>query len=91
MEVEIATLDVLNVWGVKENDPNTMPNVIWSTWAFKCNRYPDGFIKKFKARFCTRGDMQLEGIDFFEKYALDEDLVDVYFGNTSLRSLRLAV
>ena len=26
-------------------------------------------IKKFKARFCARGDQQLEGIDFFETYA----------------------
>ena len=33
------------------------------------NRYPDGLIKKFKARFCDQGDMQLEGIDFFETYA----------------------
>ena len=44
-------------------------NFIRSTWAFKLNRYPDVFINNFKARFCARGDMQLEGIDFFETYA----------------------
>jgi hypothetical protein len=44
-------------------------HVIPSTWAFKCKRYPDGRIKKFKARFCAKGDKQLEGIDFFETYA----------------------
>jgi len=44
-------------------------NIISSTWAFKCKRYPDGLTKKFKARFCARGDQQLEGIDFFETYA----------------------
>jgi len=44
-------------------------HVIASTWAFKCKCYPDGLIKKFKARFCARGDQQLEGIDFFETYA----------------------
>ncbi len=44
-------------------------HVITSTWALKCNRYPDGLIKKFKARFCARGDQQIEGIDFFETYA----------------------
>ena len=44
-------------------------NVLKSTWAFKLKRYPDGLIKKFKARFYARGDMQLEGIDFFETYA----------------------
>ena len=35
----------------------------------KCKRFPDGLIKKFKARFCARGGMQLKGIDFFETYA----------------------
>jgi len=44
-------------------------NIINSTWAYKCKRYPDGLIKKFKARFCARGDQQLHGIDFFETYA----------------------
>ena len=44
-------------------------NVLKSTWSFKLKRYPDGLIKKFKARFCDRGDMQLEGIDFFKTYA----------------------
>jgi hypothetical protein len=46
-----------------------MPNVIQSTWAFKCKRFRNGLIKKFKARFCAQGDMQLEGVDFFETYA----------------------
>jgi hypothetical protein len=31
MEVEIATLEAINAWEVKEYDPNTMLNVIWST------------------------------------------------------------
>ncbi len=51
-------------------DSNEAPHhVIPSTWAFKCKRYPDGRIKKFKACFCARGNKQLEGIDFFETYA----------------------
>ena len=45
-------------------------NVLPSTWAFKCKRYPDGRIKKFKARFCTSGDRQKEGIDYFETWSL---------------------
>jgi hypothetical protein len=40
-----------------------------STWAFKIKRYPDGRVKKFKARFCARGDRQQEGIDYFETWA----------------------
>jgi hypothetical protein len=34
-----------------------------------CKQYPDGWIRKFKAHFCARGDKQLKGIDFFEIYA----------------------
>ena len=33
-------------------------NVIPSTWAFKVKRYPDGRFRKFKSRFCVRGDFQ---------------------------------
>jgi len=32
-------------------------------------RSPDGEIKKFKARFCVRGDKQIKGVDYFETYA----------------------
>ena len=39
MEVEIATVDALNAWDVKEYNPVTMSNIIWLTWAFKCKRY----------------------------------------------------
>jgi hypothetical protein len=44
-------------------------NLISGTWAFKIKRFPDGRFRKFKARFCVRGDIQLEGIDFFHTYA----------------------
>jgi hypothetical protein len=44
-------------------------NVLPSTWAFRCKRFPDGTIKKLKARFCARGDKQIEGVDFFETFA----------------------
>ncbi len=46
-------------------------NVIHGTLAFKCKRFPNSTAKKFKAHFCTHGDQQLEGIDFFETYAPD--------------------
>ena len=35
----------------------------------KRKRYPDGRIRKYKARFCVRGDRQRFGIDFDETYA----------------------
>ena len=53
MELEIATLEALDAWEVLEYNSETMPIVIWLTWAFKSKQFPDGLIKKFKARFCT--------------------------------------
>ena len=57
----------MGAWDVVDQTDDM--NVIDSTWAFKLKRYPDGRIKKFKARFCARGDQQIEGVDFFETYA----------------------
>ena len=53
MELEIATLEALGAWEVLEYDSETMPNVIQLKRAFKCKRFPDGLIKKLKARFCA--------------------------------------
>ena len=64
---EIETLEAMGAWEVVDRTDDM--NVIDSTWAFKLKRYPDGLIKKFKARFCARGDQQIEGVDFFETYA----------------------
>ena len=64
---EIETLESMGAWEVVDRKEDM--NVIDSTWAFKLKRYPDGLIKKFKARFCARGDQQIEGVDFFETYA----------------------
>lgn len=66
-EVEVETLENINAWDVVERDVAT--NILPGTWTFKCKRYPDGSVKKFKARFCARGDRQKEGIDFTETYA----------------------
>ena len=66
-KVELKTLVDMKAWDVVDRPLDA--NVIESIWAFKIKRFPDGLIKKFKARFCARGDQQLEGIDFFETYA----------------------
>ena len=57
----------MSKWKVVDREDDM--NVISSTWDFRLKRYPYAFINKFKARFCARGGMQLEGIDFFETYA----------------------
>ena len=43
--------------------------ILKGTWAFKLKRLPDGTPLKFKARYCVRGDLQREGVDYFETYA----------------------
>ena len=64
---EVKTLQRMKAWKVVDREDGM--NAIQSIWAFKLKRFPDGLIKKFKARFCARGDQQLEGIYFFETYA----------------------
>ena len=67
MRIEFKTLTKeFECW---EYVPNPGKNVLPSTWAFKIKRYPDGRVKKFKARFCARRDRQQEGIDYFETWA----------------------
>jgi hypothetical protein len=68
MQKELTTLyEDLKSWEYVPRTPDM--NVLPSTWAFKRPRKSDGDIKKFKARFCARGDRQKEGIDFFETWA----------------------
>ena len=69
MYLEIATLEAINAWVVVEYDPEIMTNIIWLTWAFKCNQFTNGLIKKLKACFCARGNMQIKGIDFLKTHA----------------------
>ena len=66
-ETEIKMLEGIKAWEVVDQDQ--AENILPSTWVFKCKRFPDGTVKKFKARFCARGDRQNEGIDYNETYA----------------------
>jgi Reverse transcriptase (RNA-dependent DNA polymerase) len=67
MEKEKGTLEEMESWEVIDIKP--WMNVLPGTWAFRCKRFPDGTIRKLKARFCVQGDRQREGIDFFDTYA----------------------
>lgn len=42
--------------------------IIDSTWAFRRKRYPDGTVKKLKARLCVRGDQMTE-LNPFDTYS----------------------
>ena len=67
MKLEIETLKSQNTWVTVDRPKNK--SVLKGTWAFKLKRLPDGTAYRHKARFCARGDMQIEGVDFFETYA----------------------
>ena len=66
-DAEIDALEHKDAWDVVEREE--FMNVLPGTWAFKCKRFPDGSVRKLKARFCVRGDRQIQGIDFFETWA----------------------
>ena len=66
MEIEVKTLIEKDVWDVVEREE--WMNVIKGTWAFKRKRYPDFTVKKLKSRWCARGDIQIEGVDYFETF-----------------------
>ena len=70
IQAELSELEKRGTWSEFHQD--SLPegaNVVPGTWVFKVKRYPDGRFRKFKARLCVRGDMQMEGIDFFKTYA----------------------
>ena len=65
---ELHTLEKLkDAWEIVDREE--WMNALPSTWAFKCKRFPDGSMRKLKARFCAGGHRQVEGIDFFETWA----------------------
>ena len=66
MEIEIRTLIELDVFDVVMRPKQ---KVISGVWAFKRKRYPDGTVRKLKARYCARGFEQQQGIDYFETFA----------------------
>jgi hypothetical protein len=67
METEIITLIELDVFEIVEKTSNM--KVLSGVWALRRKRYPDGAIRKLKARYCARGFEQVEGIDYFETFA----------------------
>ncbi len=67
---EIEELERHDTWTItKWSDVPEGANVLPSTWVFRIKRYPDGRFRKTKASFCVRGDRQVEGVDYTDKYA----------------------
>ena len=59
METEMEMLESsMDPWEVFPQEQAGNSNVLDTTWAFKAKSYPDGRIRKYKARICVRGDQQ---------------------------------
>ncbi len=71
MEAEWNQLTDMNAWEIVPREKAVKMNkrVIDSVWTFRRKRYPDGSVKKLKARLCVRGDLQIEGVDFSDTYS----------------------
>ena len=72
MRLEYTTLEVKRqAWRLvrREVALDNGKKIYGSTWAFKRKRYPDGRIKKLKARICARGDQQVDGVDVFDTFS----------------------
>ena len=71
MPQEIKELESKNTWTpilcseMQQRSRKALP----STWVFCRKQFPDGSIRKLKARLCVRGDKQVPGIDFTESYS----------------------
>ena len=61
---EIKMLESLDCWEEIPTDQAT-EKILPGTWVFKIKRAPDGSFKKFKARYCIRGDLQEGDFDTF--------------------------
>ena len=67
---EISELEEHKTWTqIPKSAVPSHAKILPSTWVFKLKRYPDGRARKHKARFCVRGDRQVEGVDYHEKYS----------------------
>ena len=79
MDIEMQDLSKLNLFVMI--DRTCGENIIESTWAFKKKRYPDGLLKKFKARFCVKGDQHVEGTDVFNAFDPDRKYTSISSGD----------
>ena len=58
MDDEIQSLITRDTWEIFLRKSVADHNMLPGTWSFKCKRKPDWTIRKFKARYCVRGDIQ---------------------------------
>lgn len=66
-EKEVKTLMDMDVW--ETVDREDWMDVVPSTFAFRIKKYPSGLVRSLKARFCLRGDKEIENVHYWDTYA----------------------
>jgi Reverse transcriptase (RNA-dependent DNA polymerase) len=61
---EIRKLESINCWEEVPTSEATT-KILPGTWAFRRKRTPDGAVKKWKGRYCVRGDLQERDFETF--------------------------
>ena len=71
MNVEWRQLQEKETWDVVDRSEAIRlgKSIVGVQWAFKRKRFPDGTVKKLKARLVVRGDQHVKGIDYFDVFA----------------------
>ena len=64
MSITPKRVEKLNYW-VEVPMKKATTKVLPGTWVFNVRRAPDGTFKKFKARYCIRGDLQEGDIETY--------------------------
>ena len=64
---EYASIMKNDVWEVVPRPEGK--SMVTSKWLYKIKYVVDGNIKKYKARFVSRGFSQVEGVDYDETFA----------------------
>lgn len=59
MSMEISALEAEGTWDIVPRSAAGTNKILPGTWTFRRKRHPDGRVKKLKARFCVRGDLQV--------------------------------
>ena len=66
MEMLESSMDLCKVFPRREAKGS---NVLDKTWTFQTKWFPDGKIRKYKARICVHRDQQQHGYNFLDTYA----------------------
>ena len=69
MVTKIVALTSKTTWTLVTRQSVQGKNIFPGIWAFKRKFFPDGSLRKRKARICVHRDLQVEGVDFVETYA----------------------